>query len=453
MSNILTTLLNSANALEVYGSVFSTIQNNVTNANTPGYVKQDQSLTPLPFDPSAGLSGGVIAGPLISARSEYVEQSVRNQQEQLGSAQQKVADLGQVEPLFSLASGAGVPGALNKFFDSFSQLSVNPNDQASRQAVIDAAGQVAQEFHQNAAGIATVSTNADNQTRAAVGTVNQIAGQLAAINHHFQQNAGASQDAGLDAQLHAALENLSQVANFTVLKASDGTYSVYLGGQTPLVIGGDQFSVSADSSSPQTAIRDSQGNDITSQIDSGQLGALIEEKNTTLPGYLNSLNTLAQGFADTVNGALAQGVDKNGNPPAVNLFTYDPAVGAAFSLAAGAITPDQIAAALPTAPGGNANAIAIAALSTQPSFNGLTFTQAYGNLGGQVGRDVADAQQEQSAGQNLLAQAQAQRASQSAVSLDEEAAKLLQFQQAYQAVGKLVSTLNSLTQTLINIIP
>jgi flagellar hook-associated protein 1 FlgK len=452
MIDILSTLVNSANALGVYNRIFDTIQNNVTNAHTPGYVKQDQSLVPLPFDTSAGLSGGVIAGPLISARSEYAEQAVRDQQQQLGSAQQKATDLGQIQPLFSLAQGSGVAGALNKFFDSFSQLSVSPNDSVSRQAVLNAAGQVAQAFRQNATGITQVSTNVNDLTRGAAATINQIAGQLATFNRDLQKGFQSSQDPALDAQIHAALENLSQVANFTVIKLSDGTYSVYLGGQTPLVIGGDQFNISADFSAPQTVIRDFQGNDVTSQIDRGQLGALLEEKNTTLPAYLKSLNTLAQGFADTVNGTLAQGVDKNGNPPALNLFTYDATLGAAYTLGVSAITPDQIAAALPAAPGGNGNAIAIAALANQPSLNGFTFTQAYGNLAGQVGRDVANAQEEKTTQQNLLAQAQVQRASQSAVSLDEEAAKLLQFQQAYQAVGKLVTTLDSLTQTLMNIV-
>ena len=115
------------------------------------------------------------------------------------------------------------------------------------------------------------------------------------------------ENASLDAQVHAALENLSQVANFTVIKMPDGTSNVYLGGQTPLVLGNQQFGVSANLSAQNTVIYDSQGNDITSQITSGSLGALLSEKNTTLPGYSSSLNTLAQSFADAVNGALAQG--------------------------------------------------------------------------------------------------------------------------------------------------
>jgi flagellar hook-associated protein 1 FlgK len=72
-------------------------------------------------------------------------------------------------------------------------------------------------------------------------------------------------------------------------------------------------------------------------------------------------------------------------------------------------------------------------------------------LSGEVGRDVAQAQQDQTQYQDLLTQAQQTRSQQTGVSLDAEAAKLLQVQQAYQAVGKLVNVLSDLT--LINLIP
>jgi len=453
MGNLVSTLVNASNALGVYGKVFDTIQNNITNANTPGYVEQDQALVSQSFDPEAGESGGVAAAGLISSRSEYLEQQVRNQQQLLGASQQQATDLNQVQTLFDPTATDGISGNLSSFFNSFSQLSVNPNDPVERQAVINAAGQVAESFNTTANGIAQVSTNIDNETNGNVATINQIAEQLAAFNQQYLNSSQASQDAGLDAQVHSALENLSQVANFTALKMPNGTWNVYLGGQTPLVLSNQQFTVSADMSAPNTVIRDSQGNDITSQITSGSLGALLGEKNTTLPGYMSSLNTLAQTFADSVNNALNQGIDQNGNAPTQDLFTYNAAQGAAFSMAVTPITPDQIAAALPSGPGGNGNAIAIAQLATQPVVNGFTFTQAYGNLSGQIGSDVSNAQQEQTADQNLLTQAQTQRTNQTGVSLDAEAAKLLQFQQSYQAVGKLVGVINSLTDTLMAMMP
>jgi flagellar hook-associated protein 1 FlgK len=455
MGGLFTSLFNASGALQVYGRVFNVIQNNITNAHTPGYALQDQSLVAQAFNPAEHLSGGVMAGPLISARSQYLERAVRYQQEQLGTAQQKSADLSRIEPLFDLSGQSGVPGALSKFFDSFSQLSVNPNDVASRQQVLDAASGAAQAFHENALGITQVSNDLNTQIRSSADVINQAAKEIADINQHFRANSQATQDAGLDARLHAALENLSQVVNYSALQSADGTISVYLGGQTPLVIGDHAFSVTANLAGAQAQIQDGQGKDITSQLagTGGSLGALLEEKNSTLPGYLASLNNVAQVFADTVNTALAQGVDLNGNPPAVNLFTYSLAAGAAASLAVTGITPDQIAAAAAGAPGGNGNAIALAQLAGQPAINGFTFIQSYGNLGSQVGRDVLNAHLDREAQKDLVTQTQQQRADASGVSLDAEAVKLMQFQQNYQAVGKLVTVLDDLTRTVINLIP
>ncbi len=452
MGNLFTSLLNSTGALKVYTRAFNVIQNNITNANTPGYVKQDQVMLALPFDPASGLTGGVMAGPMQSSRSSYLEQAVRDQQEYLGSAEQRATDLGQVESLFDLSSQYGVTGALNAFFNGFSELAVNPNDTVARQSVLDLSNTVAQAFHQSAFGLGQVRANVDNQTRDAVDAINRLAADIADVNQHYRGSATTNTDAGLDARLNASLEELSGYANYTVIRTPDGAANIYLGGQTPLVIGQRTYNVQADFSGGQTVIRDTQGNDVASQITRGKLGALIEEKNVTLPSYVTDLNTAAAGFADAVNAALAAGVDRNGDAPALDLFTYDPNNGAAFTLAANPLTPDQIAAASASAPGGNGNAIALAQLGNTPLINGFTVTQYYGNLAARVGRDVATGQQQTATYQDTVAQARATRAQVSSVSLDEEAAKLLQFQQAYQAVGKLITVLNDLSDTVMGFI-
>jgi len=453
MGGISSALLNAGNALGVFGQTFNVVENNISNANTPGYADQNPSFDPLPFQPEQGLVGGVAAGPLISSRDEYLEQAVRTQQSLLGSATQSAGDLGQIQPLFDLTSTSGVSSSIDNFFNSFSQLSVNPNDAVSRQSVITAASQVAQGLQNTAAGIAQVSTNITSQTTSVVTQINQLASQIAGLNQSYQSNSAATSDAGLDAQMHSALENLSQLTDISVIKDSTGAYNVTIGGQTPLVLGSTQFAISAGNTSNQTTILDSQGNDITSQISQGQLGALIAEKNTTLPGYMTSLNTLAQSFADAVNGQLSQGVDENGNAPTTPLFSYDQASDAASTITVNNLTPDQIAAASAGAPGGNGNAVAMTQLATSPQINGFTFTEYYGNLGSQIGNDVAGATADQQQAQDQLSQAQAERTQVSGVSLNDEAAKLLQYQQAYQAVGKLVGVISDLTTTLMDMVP
>lgn len=396
------------------------------------------------------MNGGVTLGPVISSRSEYLEQAVRTQQHALGNAEQRASDLGQIEPLFDLTSKSGVSDAINGLFASFSQLTVSPNDTVSRQGVINASNRLAQSIQSTATGLTQVSTNVTIQTKDVVSQINTIAAHIAQINAQYQAGVAAQSDPGLDAQLHNAIENLAELTDFSVIKGSGGALTIAIGGQAPLVIGDQHFDLTADVSSQQTAILDGQGNDITSEITQGKLGALIEEKNTTIPGYVADLNTLASSLADSVNGQLAQGLDQNGSSPTVPLFSYDP-LNAAATISVNQLRPDQIAAALGSA-GGNGNAVALTQLANQPLVNGFTFTQFFGNLGSRIGSDVAAAGQDQQQAQDQLAQAQSQRSAASGVSLNEEAAKLLQFQQAYQAAGKLISVLDTLTQTTIDMI-
>ncbi|MGA3185666.1 MAG: flagellar hook-associated protein FlgK [Bryobacteraceae bacterium] len=450
---LLTTLLNASQALDVYGQEFNTIQNNIANQNTPGYAEQSVTLVADSFNPSEALYGGISTGPMDSTRSPYLEQAVQTQTTLLGTAEQQVSDLTPLQSMFDLSSTTGISGSLDSFFNSASALSVSPNDAVARQNVITQAQTVATSFNQAASGISTASGNIEQETSDSLASINQIAGDLASINNDAG-NASGTTDAGLSAQQNADLENLSEIANFTVVPTTNGQINVYLGGQTPLVMGNQAFNVSANFSTPQTVIQDSVGNNITSQITGGQLGAQIQENNTTLPGYMSSLNSLAKSFADTVNTTLSGGVDANGNAPTTNLFTYNSSATAAYTLA---VTPgftgSQIAAASASSPGGNGNALALANLSTASDDNGFTFTEAFGNLGQTVGTDVSTATNNQTEQQNLVTQAQAQRAAVSGVSLNTEAAKLLEFQESYTAVAKVVTTLNSLTDALMNMMP
>lgn len=449
MGNLFTSLLNSANTLQVYNRQLAVIQNNVSNVNTPGYAKQTQELVAMRTDIEHNLPGGVEAGPVISSRSEYAEASVRTQFSQLGTAEQKAADLAQVANLFDPTSTTGVDAEINNFFNSFSQLSVNPNDTLSRQNVLDAAQALAGAFNQTATGLANESHQVDTETTGAVDQINQLAKQIADINATYQQTFDSQSDAGLDASMHAALEQLSEYTGITALKQADGTFSVYLAGQTPLVVGNRQYDITANVDQDGTTITDQSGNNITGQITQGKLAGALEAKNELIPSYLSDLDTLASNIADAVNRQLQQGVDQNGNTPLVDLFTYDPQAGAAMTLGVTNMTPDQLAAATPDAPGGNTNALNIADMLTSKTMGTSTFSQFFGALGGRVGKDLSDAQSDQTTDQGLLDQARNMRHDVSSVSLDEEAAQLVQVQRSYQAAAQVMSILNDILDSLM----
>lgn len=452
MGNLLTSLLHTAAALRVFDRQLAVVQNNVTNASTPGYVKQIQSVEALPFDLDRGLSGGIAAGGVVSARSDYAEQGVRRQQSLFGEARQMATDLSHVEALFDLASPYGVAGSMNKFFQSFSQLSVKPNDQVARQSVIDRARELAVSFNHAAEGLTSAGSDADRQVRSSVDSINRLAGQIRDLNEVRRQNFRGSNDAGVDAQMHALLEELAEQTGFTVLDQPDGTVTVFLGGQAPLVIGDHLYPIQADFSTPVTKVLDATGTDISAQVVSGRLAALLQEKNSVIPAYLADLNKLAGAFANEVNYKLAAGVDSSGAAPVLDLFSYNSTVGEAISMRVTAIAPSEIAAAYPWAAGGNGNALDIAGMVDARLVDGFTFAQYLGNIGGRVGRDLASARERQDSQSSLLAQSRNLRDQVSGVDINEEAAHLIQIQRAYQATGKMMTVLNELTETLLGMI-
>lgn len=449
--SLFSTLLTSANALRVIDQQLATTQNNVANAGTPGYAKQRLSINSLPFDPAGGLPGGVSAGELESYRDVYIEQTVRRRQQAWGAAQQQASDLQRLEPLFDVTGEAGIPGALNALLQSFSSLSVTPNDTVARQAVIDRASDLSLRFVQDATALDSFKLDLDDQMRGVVNTINQLAGDVRALNAEVRQDSRSGGDPNVDAKLNATLEELSEYADITTLKQPDGSVTVLLGGQTPLVIGDRAFTVTADFSGANTAIRDSNGQDITAQVGAGRLYGLLQTRNQVLPSYITDLNRLAQTLADRVNAVLAGGIDSAGNAGAP-LFAYDTAANAAFSLHVTGITEPELAAALPGAPGGNGNALKLASLAESPEIDGLSLTGFYGGLAGRVGQDVERASGDEQTRQQLLVQARSLRDNLSGVSLDEEAANVLAFQRAYQASAQLVKVLDELTEITVNLL-
>ncbi len=450
MSNLLSTLINSAGAMQAFDRALSTVQNNVANSNTPGFAKRRQSLIAMAFEPSFGFPGGVLAGKLLNYRDVYAERSVRHEQQMLGNASQRTANLANIEPLFNVTEEGGIPTALSGLFQAFSVLGVSPNNLSARQGVLDRARSLASSFNQAAANLRSSAYNTDQQIRGTVEKINALVSQVRDINAQRRNNYETVSAAGPDAQLNTALESLAELVDYTTLEQADGTVTVLLGGQVPLVIGDHQYQISADFSSGPVRVLDAQANDISGTVQSGRLDALLGLKNQTIPSYLADLDRLATVVADRVNGALFEGVDLNGATPTKNLFTYSdqPAV----TLAVSDILPEELSAALPEAPGGNGNSLRLAALANSKEIDGFTFTEFYGGLASRLGRDLAEARDNEELHSDLLTQAQALRHENQGVSLDEEAAHMIEFQRAYQASAQFLKVLNDLTEVVIHLV-
>ncbi len=450
MGNLFGSLIAAGGAMRAFEKGLSTTQNNVVNANTPGYAKQRQVFEANRFEPERNIIGGVAARGLYNYRDAFSERNVQRRTSQAGLEEQLKNSLTSLEPLFPVTEGAGVPGAINKFFSAFSQLTVSPNDSASRQVALDRASDLAFNFRRTSNLLLEERGNTQVSVQSSISRVNEIAGRIRDINATRRGDSAASADPGSDSKLFAALEELAEYVDFTAIQAPDAGVSIYLGGQSLLVIGDRQYPISTDVLDDKARILDSDGIEITGDINSGKLIGLVDVYNNKIPTYLNDLNSLAGAFADTVNSTLSQGVDQNGNPPLQDLFAYDSNLGSAFTITVNDISPEQLALSAPGQAGGNSNAINITALAREPAVNNQTFNQFYGIAAGRVGRDLAGARAAAGVQTDLLTQAKELRADLQDVSLDEEAGQLIQYQRAYQATAQLFKTINEMTDTIIN---
>ncbi len=190
---------------------------------------------------------------------------------------------------------------------------------------------------------------------------------------------------------------------------------------------------------------------------------MLNVRNTVLPGLqgngqeTGALNQLAQQVADQVNQILTSATTPGGQP-GTPLFAYDATspVDVATTLTLDpSITISGLAPADAGASNGAALALSNLGQSTDPSveIGGQTILQFLSSLATQVGQQASNAQTGQTQAGQSLAQAQAFQTQLSGVSLDAEAVNVMELQQGYDAAGKMVSVIDSLAQTLINMIP
>ena len=442
--SLTTALYAATGAMRVFERSLEAAQTNVSNVNTPGYARQRQEIV--------SFRDGIAAGDVISSRDKYNEASVWGRQNGLGRANQQIETLGQVEQALPVGENLGVASSLSSFFSSFTQLAVAPNSVTGRQAVLDKAQTLASDFNTTANRLARSAQGTEQEVSSAISRINSTLADIASFNKAVRVDGSITQDGGVESRLYKSLENLSEYADFKALQQDDGSISVYLGGQTLGVIGDKALSISSVVVNNEVQIQDSGGQNITANFETGRLGALLDYRNKKYISYSGDLNTLAQTVADKVNETLAAGVDLNGAAPVNNLFNYNPAGGTAATLSVTQLAPEEIAAALATAPGGNGNALNLTDLAKQPQINGYNFTQFYGSIAAKVGGSVADAKANQNTETQLLSQARTIRQDASGVSLDEEAAYVLQVQRGYQAVSKLLTVISSLTDTVLGLI-
>lgn len=438
-------------ALDVSEAELNTAGNNIANANTPGYTDETVDISANPTTLSGGSvsGGGVTLDQIASSRDELLNRQIQQQTSLQSSADTESAALEQLQTYFS-SDGTDIASGLSSFSSSLTALSANPGNESVQQSVLSAGKNLAQAFNTTAAGLISAQSQADGQVTSSVSQINSLTQQIAQLNGELAQttppggNGGVIQD-----QRDQLVQQLSSLVGVSVSQSSDGEV-ITTGNGTPLVMGSQSFNLQAvTGSNGFQQVEDGNGNNITSDLQGGQLGGAIQVRDQTIPGYLSQLNTLATQFATSFNAAQALGTDSNGNAGQPFFSLPASAQDAAAGISVALTSPTQIAISSDSSAGSNGNVANLSAVLTNPLPSGQTPAGAYAALVFQVGNDASNAGTESTAiGQNLL-QLTNQQGSVSGVSIDEETANLIRYQTAYEAGARIISTIQQLnTDTL-----
>jgi flagellar hook-associated protein 1 FlgK len=456
MINLSASLQGVSNALSAFSQALGAEQNNVSNVSTPGYA----AVTPV-IQPGAGGSDTVVLQSTGSAQADAIVQAASSQ---ASDSQAKAQQLGSVNQQFDITGSTGILAAFQQFSNAFASLAVTPSNSSVAQTALAAAGSVAAAFNSVASNLSNQTQSLGASVQSTVSQINNLAGQIAGYNAQIRDQAAL--DPGTNTSERSALTQLSSLVGITVLQNADGTVNVLAGGSLPLVMGDQAFTLSANPQAvaPASQVTSSGGGASPTSF-SGTLGGLLDTYNNTIApilggnGQTGSLNTLAQGFASTVNTLLTAGVT-SGGVAGVPIFTYDavnPANVAATLAVDPSVTPSQLAVATtgvsPVA-NGVANQLAQLTGTGNPAYqiNGQAPQDYYSSIAQSVGQQLSDAKTQSSTDQTNLTSAQANQTSIEGVSLDQEAVSISSYQRSWEAAAKLVTVLDSLTLDAVNLV-
>lgn len=298
-------------ALFANQKALSVTSQNLANVNTVGYSRQEVILEPTnPLNERPGQIGtGVQVSEVRRISNKFVESQVTVGRSNLGRLEAEGITLGRVETAFSDSEGTGLNKSLTELFGAVNDLTNQPQGRAERVMVLERAKILAQKFSVTNTQLKDVRSSMNEEVSSIIQEVNLIATQVADLNNQIARAELIGQQPNdlLD-QRGRLINELAEKMDVNVFKDKAGQLNILVAGGRPLVEGERAASLqglpNADNSGFQKVMFDpGTGStfDITPFVSNGRMKALLEQRDTVLPGLIDQLDRLAAGVVNEVN--------------------------------------------------------------------------------------------------------------------------------------------------------
>ena len=329
----------SVSALQAFQAAISVTSNNIANANTPGYAKESINLTSA--TPQSNGSTSVGAGVVVNGISRSFSQAVANQlntsQSNLGQLNALQSYSSQIDNLVGTTAG-GLSTALQSFYSAWSDVANDPSSTATRQALLGKAQSVAASFQSTSSQLNALNSDINSRITSDVQQINTIGASISTLNQQIvvstAQSGGQPPNDLID-QRDQLVSNLSSLTGITTTLDSNGALNVFVGNGQPLVLQGTTTKLTTvpnqfDATQLEISSVGSNGNSISSQITSGDLGGLLAARTQVVNPAQNQLGQIATALSAAVNSQQNAGLDLSGQK-GLNLFAVGAPQAAASS--------------------------------------------------------------------------------------------------------------------------
>jgi len=250
MASLGSSLSIAVQSLDAATGALQATNNNIANANTPGYTRQQvvlQEAAPS-ADGNLSIGGGVVLEGFQSVRDELVQTQIQQETQAQGGANAQLASMQRIQPIFTTSTD-DIGTQMSALFSSLSSLSTNPTSSSSRQAVLTAGQNLATAFNSASTTLTEQQTGLNTQVTQDVSQINQLTKQIAALNPKIANLEALGQDGGtLEDQQNQLVLQLSALTNISVTQTNEGV-TLTTGNGTALVVGDQSYALQTKSGS------------------------------------------------------------------------------------------------------------------------------------------------------------------------------------------------------------
>ncbi|MBM3966135.1 MAG: flagellar hook-associated protein FlgK [Planctomycetes bacterium] len=322
----------SSNALRVNQIGLQVVGNNIANANTPGYIRQELIQTPAQGYRAGDLiiGQGVLAIGVQQKVDNLVLDRLRSATSEVSYQEQLESSNQQTESLLNELSTRDFSSMLNRFSNAFQEISNQPGNEAMRAMAL----QRGQELSNQLRGLSESVLSAAEKNRqgifSASDDINRLSNSIAKLNVRIMELEGGrtshSDAVGLRDERLKALDELATIVNINVSEQTNGSVSVFIGGDF-LLSGANRRDVKVVTSPFNENKTEVQFTDTETALDisAGRLRGLYDTAAPWNPGGMKyNLDKMAKDLINVVNRIHSQGQGTVGFRSVVSESTVGP---------------------------------------------------------------------------------------------------------------------------------